>query len=99
MPVLVALDDAKYTLFRNHLSTVGPGCRLAFVRRYLIDALCLTAASAKSAEIVWHAPDAVLIGHKDVVVLPSQAVGFVEVLDVTVNHVACPLPSSRNSVR
>jgi hypothetical protein len=85
MPVLVALNDAKYALFRDHLSTVGSRCRLTFVRRYFVDALCLTAASAKSAEIVWHAPDAVLIGHKDVVVTPSQAVGFVEVLDVTVN--------------
>jgi hypothetical protein len=56
----------------------------------LIDALCLRAASAKSAEIVWHAPDAVLIGHKDVVVPPSQAVGFVEVLDVTVNPYGVP---------
>jgi len=90
MPVLVALNDAKYTLFRDHLSTVGPRCRLTFVRRYLIDALCLTAASAKGAEIVWHAPDAVLIGNKDVVVPPSQTVGFVEVLDVTVNPCSVP---------
>ena len=56
----------------------------------MIDALCLTAAGAKSAEIVWHAPDAVLIGHKDVVVPPSQTVGFVEVLDVTVNPCGVP---------
>jgi hypothetical protein len=65
----------------------------------LIDALCLTAASAKSAEIVWHAPDAVLIGHKDVIVPPSQAVRFVEVLDVTVNPGGVPAASSRNNVR
>jgi hypothetical protein len=90
MPVLVALNDAKDTLFRDHLSTVGPRCRLTFLRRYLIDALCLTAASAKSAETVWHAPDAILIGHKNVVVPPSQAVGFVEVLDVAVNPGGVP---------
>src|SRR5215469_2185399 len=90
MPVLVALNDAKNILFRDHLSAVGAGCRLTFVRRYLIDALCLAAASAKSAEIVWHAPDAVLIGYKDVVVPPSEAVGFVEVLDVTVDPGGVP---------
>src|SRR5262245_36204123 len=90
MPVLVALNDAKNTLFRDHLRTVGPRCRLTFLRRYLIDALCLTAASTKSAEIVWHAPDAVLIGHKDVVVPPSEPVGLVEVLDVTINPYGVP---------
>ena len=41
---------------------------------------------------MWHAPDAVLIGHKDVVVPPSQAVGFVEVLDVTINP--CGMPAA-----
>lgn len=86
----MALNDAKYSLFGDHLSTVGPRCRLTFVRWYLIDALCLAAPSAKSAKIVWHAPDAVLIGHKDVVVPPSQAVGLVEVFDVTINPCSVP---------
>ena len=90
MPVLVALNDAKNTLFRDHLGTVGPRCWLTFGRRYLIDVLCLRVASAKSAEIVRHAPDAVLVGHKDVVVPPSQTIGFVEVLDMTVNPTGVP---------
>jgi len=32
-----------------------------------------------------HAPDAVLVGDKNTVVLPGETIRFVQVLDVTVN--------------
>jgi hypothetical protein len=34
---------------------------------------------------MWHSPDAVLIGHKNTVVLPGETIRFVQILDVTVN--------------
>jgi hypothetical protein len=72
-PILVALDNAEYTFFRNHLCTTGAQYWLAFLWRHFIYTFCLTLAGAESAENVWYAPDAILISHKDVVAPQSES--------------------------
>ncbi len=85
MAILMALNDAEYALVGDHRGTIGSGDRLTLVRRNLIDALYLAPTRAECAKDVRHAPDAVLVSDENMIVLPSEAVGPVEILDMTVN--------------
>ena len=86
MAVLVALNDAEDTLFGQHLRAIGAGHRLALIRRQRVGALRrYRAAGAQGADDVRHPPDAVLVGHQDVVTPEGKAIGLVEVLDMPVD--------------
>ena len=86
MAVLMANGDAEDALFGQHLRPIGAGHRLALIGRHLVDALRRhRAAGAECADIVGHAPDAVLVGHQETVVAPGEAIGPVEVLDMAID--------------
>ena len=34
---------------------------------------------------MWHAPDAILVGHENVVVLPGESIRFVQILDMAID--------------
>src|SRR5262245_2493505 len=85
MAVLVTLNDAEYALLRDHLGAVGAWCRLALIGRDFINAFVLRSASAKRSNDVWHAPDAILVGDKNVIISPSESIRSVQVLNVAVD--------------
>src|SRR6266851_2623990 len=91
MTILVALDDGEDALLGDHLPVVRAGRRLALVGRHLIDALLLITSRSQRPENIWHAPDAVLIRHKNMIALPDEPVGLVEVRDMAVNPAGAPV--------
>jgi hypothetical protein len=81
----VALNDTKNTLFRDHPGAVGSWRCLALVRWHFVNALVLRSAGAKRSKNMWHAPDTILVGHENVVVLPSESIRFVQIFDMAIN--------------
>ncbi|MGC1994173.1 MAG: hypothetical protein WA704_09530, partial [Pseudolabrys sp.] len=41
---------------------------------HFVNALVLRSAGAKRSKNMWHAPDTILVGHENVVVLPSESI-------------------------
>ena len=78
-------DDAEHTLFGDHLGTVSTGNRFPLVWRNLVDSLLGASTGAQCPGDVRHAPDAILVGDKEIVALPGEAIGLVEILDVAID--------------
>src|SRR5262245_17631496 len=82
MTVLMTLNDTKDTFFGDHFGAVSTGRRLALVRRHLVEAFVLRSAGTKRTNDVRHTPDSILVRYKNVIVVPSQPVRFVQVLNM-----------------
>src|SRR6266851_1857938 len=52
---------------------------------------CSLRPRSQRPENIWHAPDAVLIRHKNMIALPDEPVGLVEVRDMAVNPAGAPV--------
>ncbi len=86
MAVLMAHGDAEDPFLGQHLRAVGAGHRLALIGRHLIGPLRRRRpAGAQCADDVRHPPDPVLVGDQELVVPPGEAIGPVEILDMTVD--------------
>jgi hypothetical protein len=70
----------------SHIPRVG----ITFVRGHLIDFLLLDAAGAQRTKLVWHPPDAILVGHQHVAVPPGETVRPIEIFDVALNEIGAP---------
>ena len=84
--ILVSLDDAEDTLLGDQLGAVGTGDRATLIRRQFIGALRRDGASRPDrADHMWHLPDTVLVRDQQVVALPCDPVGPVEILDMAID--------------
>jgi hypothetical protein len=90
--ILMALDDTEHALRGDHFCAIRAVDRLSLVRRHLIDTQRFATSRAQGAKIVRHAPDAVLIGHQDIIVAPGKTVRPIEILDVPINP--CRVPAA-----
>ena len=54
-------------------------------RGHFVNALVLLSAGAKHSKNMWHAPDTILVGHENVVVLPSESIRSVQIFDMAIN--------------
>jgi hypothetical protein len=69
----------------------APGVGLRWSGGTCIDALLLITSRSQRPENIWHVPDAVLIRHKNMIALPDEPVGLVEVRDMAVNPAGAPV--------
>jgi len=88
------LHNAEHTFRGEHLGTVSARNRFALFRRHLIDALIFRPAGAQRSKDVRHTPNAILIGHQEVIVPPGEAIRSVEVLHMPFDPIGPATPGS-----
>src|SRR5690349_6398546 len=83
----MTLNKAEHALARDQFGHIRASDRLPFDGWNLIDALIFGPFGAQRTENMGHTPDAILISHQDMVPLPSEAVGLVKILHVTLDPI------------
>jgi hypothetical protein len=83
----VTLNKAEHAFLGDQCGPVRASDRLSFGGPNLIGALVFGPSRAQRTEDVRNAPDAILISHQDVVLLPREAVRFVKILHMTLDPI------------
>ena len=87
MTVLMSLNNSEDAFLGDHLGTVGARDWPALFRCQFVGALGWDCAAwAHRPHDMRHPPNAVLVGDKKMISLPGEAIGLVQVFDVTINR-------------